>query len=182
MLKTVNKILDGMCYFLCNHIILHIPIWTIRKCLYKMCGMKIGRDARILMNTIVVCPWKISIGERTYVNEYCHLDGRGGLTIKEDVSISIYTLILTATHSTTSETFAYKQAPVVIEKNVWTGARCCILPGTTLKERSVVAAQSLVLPGVYEVGAIYSGVPAKKIKDRELNKSYSLTLWNPYFR
>lgn len=182
MLDAIKKILDGGCYFLCNHIVLHIPIWRVRRLLYQLCGMKIGKSSRIMMNTVVIYPWRIKIGERCYINEYCHLDGRGGLEIQNDVSVSIYTLILTATHKSNSPGFEYKQEPVKLEKNVWTGARCCILPGTTLKARSIVGAQSLVLPGIYEADMVYSGVPAKKIKERGLDTDYTLGKWTPWFR
>ena len=61
-------------------------------------GMTIGRGSRIGINTIVVSPRGITLGERAIVNEMCYLDGRGGIRIGNDASISFGTTIITASH------------------------------------------------------------------------------------
>lgn len=78
-LKThFRAIAAGGLYFLCNGIIAHIPSWNVRKLFYRMLGMKIGKHSRIMMNTTVMIPWRISIGENSTITEQCFLDGRGG--------------------------------------------------------------------------------------------------------
>lgn len=163
-----------------NNFICHVPCWKIRKVFYKLFGMKIGKDSRILMGTRVLAPKKISIGERTYINEYCILDGRGKLTIGDDVNISMYTMILTAAHSKSSNKFAYRSSPVVIEDHVWTGSRAIVLDKSVLRKASVLAAGS-VFKGTTEPDTVYSGVPAKKIGPRNLKGEYH-NVWKPYFR
>lgn len=163
-----------------NNFVAHIPCWKIRKIFYRLCGMKIGKNSRILMGTRVLAPNKIQIGKRTYINEYCVLDGRGGLKIGNDVNISMYTMILTAAHSKSSDKFAYRSSPVEIEDFVWTGSRSIILDRTTLKKASIVSAGS-VFKGVTESDAVYAGVPAEKVGQRNLSGEYH-NIWKPYFR
>ena len=88
--------------FVLNHIVAHIPIWTIRRIMYVLAGMKIGKNSRILMGCVIFAPWKIIIGENSYVNEQVILDGRGGLIIGNNVSISMRSQIITGTHSVKS--------------------------------------------------------------------------------
>ena len=80
----MKDIVLDMLYVFYNYFVCNIPSWTIRKFFYLCGGMKIGRGSRILMKTVVIKPWRISIGERTYINEFCSLDGRGGIEIGEE--------------------------------------------------------------------------------------------------
>lgn len=71
-----------------------------------------------------------------------------------------------ADHDLTLEAFPFQQRPhVVIEHDVWIGARSLILPGVTLGTGAVVAAGSIVTRtvGPYEVVA---GNPARVVRKR----------------
>ena len=56
-----------------------------------------------------------------------------------------------------------KCAPVVIEDNVFIGARCIILKGVTIGENSVVGAGSVVTKSI-PANEIWAGNPAKFIR------------------
>ncbi len=58
-----------------------------------------------------------------------------------------------------------KPKPVVIEEDVWIGARCIILPGVTLGKGSVVAAGSVVTRDVRPY-TVVGGVPARLLRER----------------
>lgn len=179
----VRKIIGEFIYILCNYIVNNIPIWYVRKLLYTLLGMKIGAGSRILMKTIVVCPWKVVIGNRTIINEFCYLDGRGELLIGDDVSVSIFTKIITGTHISDSDSFEYVAEKIIIGNNVWIGADAVILPGTTLPCAVIIGAGSTVLgKKIYQENSIYSGIPAIFIKCRNLSNTYELNEWNPFFR
>lgn len=167
------------CFY--NYFVCYIPCWHVRKLFYLMGGMKIGKQSRILMKTSIVKPWKIQIGNNTYINEGCHLDARGGIKIGNNVSISIGTTIITGTHDAQSEYFEYKEIEVIIEDNVWIGAKAIILPGAYLKAQCLIGAGSTVIKGIYKTDGFYSGVPAQYIRQRNLRGKYTLS-WKPYFR
>lgn len=82
-----NFVLDFI-YIILNYVVCYIPCWHIRKLCYQLAGMKIGKGSRILMGTIIIKPWKIKIGKNSIINERCHLDARGGITIHDNVSIA----------------------------------------------------------------------------------------------
>lgn len=54
-------------------------------------------------------------------------------------------------------------AEVILEDNVWVGARAMILKGTNIGKNSIIAAGSIVNKNVKE-GSIVAGNPAKEIK------------------
>ena len=59
----------------------------------------------------------------------------------------------------------YSKAPVMIQKNVWIGARSIILPGVTIQSDSIIGAGSVVTNDVPS-NSIFAGNPAKLIKKR----------------
>ena len=180
MRKIIIQIALDIIYLFTNYFICYIPCWHIRKVLYRLCGMKIGKDARIHMCVKVLIPWKITIGKRSVVNEFCFLDGRGNITIGDDVSISIYSIIITGTHKKDSETFEYAKNQVVLEDNVWLGARAMVLDGSLLQKGTIVGAGS-VFKGISDKNGIYIGIPARKMATRNLDASYKIH-FNPFFR
>lgn len=182
-MKKINfrEIGYGLKFYCMNYIVPYIPFWCIRKSLYRLAGMKIGK-AHILMH-VHTDGWKsITIEDGVCINEFCHIDGRGGLTIKKNASLSVYTKIVSGTHDSSSPTFAYSSKPVLIENNVWTGAGSIILPGTILRSRAILAAGSVAIGKEYLSNTIYSGVPAIAVRERNLTEDYDLTNWQPWFR
>lgn len=182
MRVQLKAFVAGLLYVFCNYFINIIPCWMIRKLLYRLCGMKIGKHSRIMMKTIVTLPWKISIGDNTTVNEYCYLDGRGGLKIGNNVNIALYSMIVTGTHDHKSEKFDYYTEPVLIEDNVWMAIRSTVLNGCVIKTSAVISAGSVVMPHtVCDEYTIYSGNPANKLKTYEC-LSRELDCWVVHFR
>lgn len=168
--------------YILNHVVSHVPIYAFRRFCYERAGMEIGKDSRLLMGIYIQEPSKIHIGDHCCINEFCMLDGRGGLYIKDNVSVSMYTKILTGTHDSNSDDFSYKSEPVVLEDNVWTGMGSIILPGTVLPKGSILAAGSVAIKNKkYLPKCVYSGIPAEKIGERQSECNYELN-WKPYFR
>lgn len=179
-MQRIKILLYEMQYLLCNSIIAHIPIWYLRKLLYCMQGMKIGKNSRILMKAIVISPKRIVIGERTIINEKCLLDGRGTIIIKDDVSISHFTKIVTGSHDIHSDRFQYITKPVIIENYVFIGCAAIILGGSHLEKKCVIAAGSVCKNGRYKQDGLYSGVPAAYVTKRNLQGEYQLGDWKPW--
>ena len=129
MLKSMKKIMYCIISLYINFFVAYIPSWVIRKFLYRLVGLKIGKGSRINQRVYMYSPWKITIGENTMVNSFAILDGRGGLTIGSNTSISMKSVIYTASHKSWSETFeAYKKS-TYIGDGVWICVNAVVLPG-----------------------------------------------------
>lgn len=174
----MGRFLGGAQEIFLNQHVNRIPSWTIRRAFYVMLGMKISKGARIGIGTVVKKPKGISIGERSIINENCHLDGRGGLTIGSDTSISVYSTIITATHKP-DKGFVYVSGPVVIEDHVWLGAHAIVLNDSCLKSYTIIGA-GCVFKGITEEKGIYIGNPAKLLKIRSEIQDYHLD-YSPFF-
>lgn len=95
----------------------------------------------------------------------------GGVQIGERTLIGYGTKILSSNHNipnSRASIFAsgHQNKPVHIERDVWIGANCIVLPGVTIGEGAVVAAGSVVTRDISEF-SIVGGVPAKLIRYRD---------------
>ena len=151
-----------------------IPFHGLRMLLYRhMLGMAVGEKTSIHRRCRCYFPPGINIGAHTIVNRDVLLDGRMGLVIKDNVSISEGSALISLDHDPDSPTFANRGAPVVVEDRVFIGIRALILPGVTLGVGSVIAAGAVVTRDVAAFD-IVAGVPAKPIGKRRRDLSYEL--------
>ena len=164
---------NDISYIFFNYFVAYIPAWRMRKFFYLCGGMKIGKGSRIAMRCIVMRPSGIVIGRNNVINEYAILDGRYGLKIGDNNSISMHSKLYSVSHYSWSETFEANVKPTLIKDNCWIGVGAVILPGSVLEDKVVVGANS-VLKGQAEENSIYVGNPGVKIKDRNLEKKYEL--------
>ncbi len=175
------SILDSLVYIFLNYFVCNIPMWSIRKILYRVCGLKIGKNSRILMKTTIVCPWKIEIGENTYVNEYCFLDGRGRIKIGSNVTVAIYSKLITGYHDIHDSTFSYQKRPIEINDYCVIFASCIVLGGVIMQNGALFTAGTVAKAGIYFPNAVYAGNPALCIGKRKAEK-YDLKKWYLFFR
>lgn len=175
-----NRVHYDLQYIILNKVVCHIPSWTARRYVYRKCGIRLESGSRIGIGTVVINPKGIWVGKRSVINESCLLDGRGGLVIGCDTSISAYTRILSASHKVNSGNFQYYERKTRIGSHVWIGTGATILDGSAVKDFAVIGAGA-VFKGDAEEGDIYMGNPAKYIKKRMVRNDYHLSL-KTYFR
>lgn len=109
---------------------------------------------------------KIKFGKGTFIGNSCVFDYSGGLIIKKNFECAEGVKILTHNHSFSQNTFeddskGFVPTPLVIDENVWLGARVLILPGVLkIGRHSVIGAGSVIRYSVPPY-AIMVGNPAK---------------------
>lgn len=166
-------------HYLPNYVINKIPFYFIRHFYYRyIMKIELGKGSSIHMNTFINRN-KILIGKNSAINRGCYLDGRGKITIGDNVSISPEVHLITADHDINDPNFKYKSSMISIMDFVWIGTRAIVLPGVKIGEGAVIAAGAVVNKNIppYEV---WGGVPAKKIKNRNMNLKYNCE-WLPPF-
>jgi maltose O-acetyltransferase len=151
-----------------------LPSHVLRRFIYRhLLGVRIGERTSVHLRCRFYRPSGICLGEHTVINREVLLDGRMGLTIGDNVSISEGVGILTLEHDPNSPDFANRGGPVTIHDRVFIGARAIVLPGIELGEGAVVAAGAVVTKDVLPY-TIVGGVPAREIGQRNTDLRYQL--------
>lgn len=151
-----------------------IPSHMFRSILYRyMLGVQLGSHNSIHRGCRFYRPGGVIIGSHNVINRDVLLDGRMGLTIGDNVSISEGVALLTLEHDPNSSDFANRGAAIHIENRVFIGTRAIVLPGVRIAEGAVVAAGAVVTRDV-PTYAIVGGVPARQIGQREQGLTYQL--------
>jgi putative colanic acid biosynthesis acetyltransferase WcaF len=107
-------------------------------------GAQIGNGVLIRHRVMVQWPWKLSIGDNSWIGTDSELYNLDDIVIGRDVCISQHVYLCTGSHDRTSPTFEFDNGPIVIEDGVWLCARSTVLRGVTIGANSVVGATSLI--------------------------------------
>jgi putative colanic acid biosynthesis acetyltransferase WcaF len=143
---------------------------ALRLQVLRMLGAQIGQGVVIGRGTTILSPSGLTIGDMASVARDCVLDARGNLNLGSYVLVGFETVILTSTHNFQDASVPVIHQgmfflPVVVESNVWIGARSFIMPGTRICADTLVGAMSLVNKEL-DARSVYAGIPAKKIRER----------------
>jgi len=175
----IRTFLKGFAFYLANTFIAHLPSFRVRHWYYRnILRYTIGRESSIHMG-VFVTGFHVSIGDHVVINRRVSLDGRIGIKIKNNVSISPEVYIVSMEHDPNDPKFQTRGEEVVIEDHVWVGARAMIMPGIHVGEGAVIGAGAVVTADV-DPYQIVAGVPAKKIGERSRQIDYRLKYF-PWF-
>ncbi|WP_180046473.1 acyltransferase [Acinetobacter sp. YH12117] len=130
----------------------------------KKCGKMVFWGSRVYVEN----PEELSLGDNVSIHHQCTLICLGGIEIGNFVAIAHNTSIVSTNHTWGNELIAIKYNPLdkkktVIEDDVWIGCGVRILSGSTIPQRSIIAAGAVVSKQLTSNG-IYGGIPAKLIK------------------
>lgn len=125
---------------------------------------------RILEGVIIEYPEGLSIGKNSGINAGSWINARGNVKIGAEVIIGPYCIIHSANHISDDlempiQYQGHQHEPVVIEDNVWLGARVTVLPGVRIGSGAIVGAGSVVTKDIPS-NAIATGTPAQVIRIR----------------
>ncbi len=139
--------------------------YTWRNFLLRCFGAKIGKGVIIRPTVKVTYPWKLTVGDFSWVGDNAELYTLGEIEIGSNVVISQKSYLCAATHDYTKDTFDMIDKKITIEDEVWLAADVYIAPGITVKKGALVGARSSVFNDL-PAGMICVGSPAKPVKLR----------------
>lgn len=178
MLK-IDSFLNGLKFYIATNWVANWPSFRLRHWFYRhILHYTLGRDSSIHMGAFVTGQ-NIRIGDNVVINRRVYLDGRIGITIKNNVSISPEVYIVSMEHDPNDPWFSTRGGIVTIDDHVWIGSRAMILPGIHVGEGAVIAASAVVTKDV-EPYQIVAGVPARPIGNRSHQIEYRCVYF-PWF-
>ncbi|MCL2562570.1 MAG: acyltransferase [Oscillospiraceae bacterium] len=121
-----------------------------------------GHDSTTVYESCTVIG-DVKLGDHCWIGPYTILDGGGGLTIGNRVTIAAGAMIYshdTFKHTLSDGKVPYEYKPVVIEDNCFIGSQAIILKGTHIGHHSLISANALV-SGKVPPYSIVADSPAK---------------------
>lgn len=133
--------------------------------LLKLFGARVGEGVVIKPGVNIKYPWKLTIGNHSWIGEAAWIDNLSDVSIGESVTISQGAMILTGSHDHTKESFDFISFPVVLEDGAWIGAKAVVYGGVTAGSHSVLGINS-VAENNLQPYTIYKGNPAVPVLKR----------------
>ncbi len=104
----------------------------------------------------------LRIGNRVFLNQGVRISCSQAIQIGDGCLIADETVIMDSDfHGTDASSI--KQAPIVIEDNVWIAMRAIVLRGVTVGEGSIIGAGSVVTRSIHP-RTFAAGIPARPIR------------------
>ena len=135
----------------------------IRKLLARLTGQPVPDTVRVFPPLYADFGKNIHLGENVFINDCCHFQDHGGITLGDGCQIGHGVVFATLNHGLAPEDRQTTYpAPIVLGRNVWVGANATILQGVTIGDNAVVAAGAVVTKDV-AANTVVGGVPARLI-------------------
>ena len=143
------------------------------KCtLLRAFGARVGKGVIIKPRVNVKYPWRLTVGDYSWIGEGVWIDSLALVRIGSNACLSQGVMIETGNHDWSRISFDLKVKSVVIEDGAWAAVKSLLLPGAHLATHAVLGAGA-VLAGDTEPYGIYTGVPARKVKERVIEPESS---------
>jgi putative colanic acid biosynthesis acetyltransferase WcaF len=144
-----------------------LPGTAHRAFLLRLFGGEIGRGVTLKPGLRVKFPWRLRVGNFSWLGEDCWIDNLAPVVIGNNVCVSQGAYLCTGNHDWSDPAFALLISPIRLADGCWVGARCIVGPGVVFKECAVALAGSVVTRSIgnYE---IHGGNPARFLRRRNL--------------
>lgn len=136
-----------------------------RRFLLRIFGAKIGHAVMIRPTAEITYPWRLTIGDHTWIGDHATLYTLGEIHIGDNTCISQHCYLAAAGHDYTRPTFDIFGSKIVIEQEVWLATGVFVAPGITVGRGAVVGACSVVAKDIPAM-TISAGNPAKVLRQR----------------
>ena len=122
-----------------------IPGSKIRCLLLKLFGTNLGNNIIIKPNVKIKYPWKLTIGEDTWIGENVWIDNISKVSIGANTCISQGVYVCSGSHDFYNEEFCLLMQEVEIGSNCWIAAKSLIGPGVKIENGIFVKFGSVIL-------------------------------------
>lgn len=141
-----------------------VPFSVVLVWLLKLFGAKIGKDVRVKPYIHIKFPWKLELGDHSWLAE-CYIENLAAVVIGKNCCVSQHAVLMTGNHDYKSPTFDLITKPIILEDGAWIGANAFVAPGVTVHSHAVLSACSVATKDLDAYG-IYQGHPAVKVRER----------------
>lgn len=141
------------------------PFRSPKPALLRLFGARVGKGVVIHPGVNIKFPWKLTIGDHSWIGQRAWLDNLDRLTIGSNVVISQGAMIIQGSHDYKKVDYPTYTKPVVLEDGSWVGAGAIVTLGVTLRTHAVLAAGSVATRELAPY-MIHQGNPAVAVRER----------------
>lgn len=124
-----------------------------RRFLLRLFGAKVGKKVIVRPTVRITYPWKVSIGDYSWIGDDVVLYSLGEIEIGNHVVISQKAYLCTGSHDYKEEDFPIFAKKIKIKDECWLATDVFVAPGITIDHGTVIGARS----------SVYSDMPAYKV-------------------
>jgi len=136
-----------------------------RRFLAKLFGAKIGKNVLLRPSVKMTYPWKVSIGDNSWIGDDVVLYSLGEIEIGSNTVVSQKGYICTGSHDYDKADFPIYAKKITIGSQCWLATDVSVAPGISIGDGAVVGARSSVIDNL-DAFSVYVGSPAKFLKKR----------------
>lgn len=119
---------------------------SVRVNALRLFGAEVGENVIFRPRTRVKFPWKLHVGDRTWVGEGVWIHNQDHVYVGSDVVLSQDAFLTTGSHSVRKD-MGLITRPIRIADGAWITSRCIVLGGATIGESSIITPNSVVKSG-----------------------------------
>ena len=142
-----------------------IPGSRHRVFLLRLFGAKIGEGVVFKPGLRVKFPWRLSVGDYSWIGEEVWIDNLAEVSIGKHACISQGSYFCTGSHDYKSVRFDLITAPIHVGDHVWICAKSTLAPGVTAETGAVLGLGSVATRRL-KPWTVYKGSPAREVRER----------------
>jgi putative colanic acid biosynthesis acetyltransferase WcaF len=140
-------------------------LYGFRRWLLRQFGAQIGKGVIIRPSVTIPYPWKLQIGDNSWIGDHAVLYSFAEITIGKNVVVSQKSYLCAGTHDYRIPSFDIQAFPIVIHDEAWLAADVFVAPGVTIGRGTVVGSRSSVFSDLPEM-MVCVGSPARPVHAR----------------
>lgn len=146
------------------------PMNGIRRSVLRWFGAKIGKRVLIRPTARFTYPWKVEIGDHSWIGDDVVFYSLDRIVIGSHCVISQKSYLCTGSHDLSDPKFGLITAPITIGNGVWIATDCWIAPGVKIGANTVIGARSSVFSHLPEQQVCW-GTPCRSRYPRVMRNS-----------
>jgi len=142
------------------------PFYAWRRALLRLFGAKVGRKVLLRPTARVTFPWKVEIGDCSWIGDHVELYSLDRISIGCNAVVSQRSYLCTASHDMHDLSFGYVTGPITVGDQAWIASDVFVAPGVTIGRGAVVGTRSTVFDDIPPEFVAY-GHPARAVRKRD---------------
>jgi putative colanic acid biosynthesis acetyltransferase WcaF len=141
-----------------------------RRLILRLFGARIGSGVVIKPRVRVKFPWRLRIGDHSWIGEGVWIDNLNEVRIGSNACLSQGAYLCTGNHDWSRVTFDLRTAPIVVEDGAWVGEMVSVGPGVTIGHGAVATLGMSVLKSL-EPGSVHYADGQHRLRRMERDNS-----------